>query len=232
MAEFLTTHGTIARIEQIISKARERIVLLSPYLRWSDILYQRLREADQLGIPIVFVYGKAELRPDQRKLLDKLEHLSLYFCASLHAKCYFNEQQMVISSFNLYEASEKNREMGIALERNESIYREAQLEAQSILAASQLKAGKPATLVEPPKPKCESVSPPARQRSPGKSGFCLRCAIAIPLNRNKPLCPDCYATWALFENPDFEEKFCHECGEPTRSSMRRPLCDRCFGSGF
>lgn len=232
MSEFLTTSNTLAHIELVITKAQERIVLISPYLRWSDNLYDRLREADKRDVQILFIYGKEELAPRERAKLDKLENLSLYFCSKLHAKCYFNEHHMVISSMNLYEPSEKNREMGIAVERTEFLFKEAQAEAQSILAASVLKAGKPVTLVEPYRPKRHAASSATQQRLADKSGFCLRCAATIPLNRSKPLCPDCFATWAFFGNSDFEEKFCHECGESTRSSMRRPLCDRCFNSGF
>lgn len=228
MAEFLTTLGTTARIEQIISKAQERIVLISPFVRWSDILFRRLREADERGIPVVFVYGKEELRADQRQLLDQLNHLSLYFCPNLHAKCYFNEQQLLISSLNLYEASERNREMGVVFLRHEAVYREAEAEARSILAASELKSGAPATFVEPPKIQRKIVPMETRERRANDCGHCVRCGGSIPLNRNEPLCAEHEASWAIWGNLDYGEKYCHLCGAETPTTKRYPLCEPCF----
>lgn len=47
MADFLTTNGTTTCIEELITKAKSRIVLISPYLKWSQILFERLVEADR-----------------------------------------------------------------------------------------------------------------------------------------------------------------------------------------
>lgn len=242
MAEFLTTHGTTAGIERIISKARERIVLISPYLRWSNILYERLVEADRRGIPIVFVYGKEDLRSDQQTLLDQLDHLSLYFCPNLHAKCYFNEQQMVISSLNLYEASERNREMGVAFSRNEAVYKDAVEEAQSILEASELQSGEPASLVQRPVPRAarqtsssfgEDRRPTSRSRGRADTGgFCIRCRDRIPLDRESPLCREDEEVWAVFGNWDYEEKYCHQCGAAVVTCKARPFCEQCFRASF
>lgn len=239
MAEFLTTHGTTARIEQIISKARERIVLISPYLHWSKILYERLVEADRRGIPIVFVYGDKALRSEQQTKLDQLDHLSLYFCPNLHAKCYFNEQQLIISSLNLYEYSERNnREMGVVFSRNEAVYKEAVEEVQSILEASELQSGESATLVDRPAASAarQSSAPFGDDRRPANrfrgradtGGYCIRCRDRIPLSPESPLCDEDEYIWAVFGNWDYEEKYCHKCGAEVATCKARPLCDKCF----
>jgi phosphatidylserine/phosphatidylglycerophosphate/cardiolipin synthase-like enzyme len=224
MADFLTTHATTAGIEELISRAQERIVLISPYLKWSRILFERLLEADRRGVQVVFIYGKKELAPEQRRRLDELTHLSLYFCENLHAKCYFNEKQLIISSLNLLEFSERNnREMSVRVLPAERAYKDAVIEANSIIEASRLERGDSVELV--------------RSRSSAKAmakvgivsdGFCIRCKKVVPADKERPFCYDCFLNWASWENWDYAEKYCHLCGAEVESSRRRPLCDRCL----
>jgi phosphatidylserine/phosphatidylglycerophosphate/cardiolipin synthase-like enzyme len=229
MAEFLTTHGTTARIEEVIARARERIVLISPYLRWSKILLERLVEADRRGVRVVFVYGKERLQPSQRVSLEQLQHLSLYYCANLHAKCYFNEDLLVLASLNLHEFSEKNnREMGIAFSRTDRVYRDAVREAHSIIEASQLERGDPVKLV--PDASRPRTSRDERSRADSSKGTCIRCGKEIPLNRSAPYCRDCFSSWVQWENYDYVERKCHKCGNEANTTMSRPLCEPCFSS--
>lgn len=223
MADFLTTHGTVACIEEIISKAQKKIVLISPYLKWSRLLFERLRDADQRGVPVVIVFGKQELAAEQRRLLGQLKHLDLYFCDNLHAKCYFNETQLIISSLNLHEFSERNnREMGVRVFASDVVYKDAVTEAQSIIQASVLDRGE-----GPP------VDPELRaqsgKRTSGKpDGYCIRCHKTIARDPDKPFCLECFGVWAGWENWDFEEQCCHVCGDDAETSRRKPLCQQCF----
>jgi hypothetical protein len=139
MPQFLTTSGTAHYIEDIIIRAKTELVLITPYLKLSRILFERLTEADAKGVKIKLVYGKSELRADEKKRLAALTHLELLYLENLHAKCYYNETTLIISSMNLYEFSEKNnREMGIALTLREdaNCFADALAEANSILTAA------------------------------------------------------------------------------------------------
>jgi len=119
MAEFLTTTGAEHYIEDIVSNAHNRLVLICPYLKLSKTWLERLRDADRRNVKIFIVCGKEELKSDVRKQLQQLKNLELFFFENLHAKCYFNEERMVITSWNMYDSShEKNREMGILLHAN------------------------------------------------------------------------------------------------------------------
>ena len=74
----------------------------------------------------------------------ELKHLGLYFCENLHAKCYFNENLMVITSMNLHEFSQtNNREMGVLIKREEEkdheLFMDAKNEADFIIHASETK---------------------------------------------------------------------------------------------
>jgi phosphatidylserine/phosphatidylglycerophosphate/cardiolipin synthase-like enzyme len=223
MADFLTTHGTVACIEEIISKAQKKIVLISPYLKWSRLLFERLRDADQRGVPVSIVFGKKELAPDQRRLLGQLKHLDLYFCDNLHAKCYFNETQLIISSLNLHEFSERNnREMGVRVFATDEVYKDAVNEAQSIIQASVMDGGEGGPVVTEPRAR-------SWERTAGEpQGYCIRCQRTIPRDPDKPFCLECFGVWANWENWDFEEQCCHVCGGDAVTSRRRPLCEDCY----
>ncbi|RFP66456.1 hypothetical protein D0N36_03670 [Hymenobacter lapidiphilus] len=139
MPQFLTTSGTSHLIENIIIKAKSDLVLITPYLKLSRILSERLAEANELGVKIKLVYGKSELRPRERQQLDMLHNLELLYLENLHAKCYHNESTLIVSSMNLYEFSEKNnREMSIVLTQRDDkeCFADALAEARSIIAAA------------------------------------------------------------------------------------------------
>src|ERR671914_2290247 len=137
MAEFLTTQGTAFHVERIITGARATLILVSPYLRLSKTLLERLQDAARRDVKTTLVYGKSSLNPEEEAALSRLDQLAVYFFENLHAKCYCNEQHLVITSMNLHEFSEKtNREMGVLFSSEEQVYKDAITEIQSILAAA------------------------------------------------------------------------------------------------
>src|SRR5688572_30369139 len=118
MADFLTTSGISYQIENIIVEAKNKLVLVSPFLQLSKTLFERLKDASNKGVAIKIIYGKDQLKPNEQDSLADLKNVELYFFENLHAKCYFNEAKMVITSMNMYEFSEKtNREMGVFIDR-------------------------------------------------------------------------------------------------------------------
>ena len=108
MAKFLNTSGTNFFLEELIKNAKERLILISPYLRLNDRIKELLEDKDRLKIDIRIVYGKSDLHPDEIKWMQKLDYVRLSFCKNLHAKCYLNEGECIISSLNLYEFSQVN----------------------------------------------------------------------------------------------------------------------------
>lgn len=140
MAEFITTQGASYQIEQIIKGAKQFVFLISPYLKFSKTFFERLELADSKGVGITIVYGKTDLSNSESNRLNSLKNLKIYYCHELHAKCYFNEEQMVITSMNLYEYSQvNNREMGISIRKSEdkTLYEDAFEEAQAIIRISE-----------------------------------------------------------------------------------------------
>lgn len=220
MAEFLTTSGTSHYLEKIIIEAKTEMTLVSPYLQISKILIERLKEASGNGIIINIIYGKDELNSNERKALGEINTLELYFSKNLHAKCYFNESKMIITSMNMYDFSERNnREMGILIDSkiDEDIYVKAIKEVKSILQFSRLEITQ---LGKAENFKKKSIS--------NVQGFCIRCEQAIFHNPTAPYCQTCYNSWSYWNNYNFEENVCHTCGDNTRATMGKPQCYSCY----
>ena len=251
MAEFLTTHATAYNIENIILNSKQKLVLVSPYLQLSRTFFNRLNDADERGVKTVLIYGKDELKPDESNQLGKLKNLSLFFCENLHAKCYFNEDNMVITSMNMYEFSEKNnREMGVLIRRQDDadVFKDAVREVQSIVKASAKEVSKSREYYQQATPALARDKKPTLTPIAEKSGiknilmdtlstilsgekldaYCIRCRDRLPFDQYRPLCDDCYWEWAEYENPYYTEKYCHSCGKKNKTTKDKPLCYSCF----
>ena len=235
MAEFLTTQGTAYHLENIIINANKWLILISPYLNITQNFLNRLQDADKRNVKICIVYGKDELKAEEKAKLQQIKNLSIRFCKNLHAKCYLNETSMIITSMNMYEFSEKiNREMGILINKENAadrkIYEDGMKEVKSILdsAASWAESKKesPTGIERFLKTIADTFSEVSANIP--TSGYCIRCHQAIPLDPEKPYCYDCYDSWADWGNPSYTENFCHACGRSYDSSMLYPLCRSCF----
>jgi phosphatidylserine/phosphatidylglycerophosphate/cardiolipin synthase-like enzyme len=229
MAEFLTTSGTSFYIEKIILESSRKLVLVSPYLKLSKILYERLKDSSIRGTRITIIYGKDELKPNEYNSLAELKNVSLYYFDNLHAKCYFNESMMVITSMNMYEFSEKtNREMGVLIDcvKDKELFEKAKMETESIIQSADF---------EQLKKQDRRSNAPAQGNNPasknsGVRGYCIRCETRIKLDPAKPYCADCYSIWANYSNPEYIETVCHQCGQFEKTSMAKPRCYTCFSN--
>lgn len=140
MAKFLNTTATNYFLEEIIKDAKDRLVLISPYLKLNDRIKELLADKDRLKIDIRIIYGKNELHPSEISWLNELTYVRTSFCKNLHAKCYLNEGKCIITSMNLYEFSQiNNNEMGIFLDKSDdsAAYKDAYEEVQRIIRISE-----------------------------------------------------------------------------------------------
>jgi phosphatidylserine/phosphatidylglycerophosphate/cardiolipin synthase-like enzyme len=140
MAKFLNTSATNYFLEELIKSASDRLILISPYLRINDRIKELLEDKNRLKLDVRVVYGKNELQPDEINWLRELAFVRTSYCRNLHAKCYLNEEQCIITSLNLYEFSQvNNNEMGVLISRSEDadLYKDAYEESQRIIRASE-----------------------------------------------------------------------------------------------
>ena len=140
MAKFLNTSATNYFLEELIKDAKDRLILISPFLRLNDRIKELLTDKNRLKIDVRIVYGKSELQPEEIAWLNELSYVRTSFCKNLHAKCYINEELCIVTSLNLYEFSQvNNNEMGVLFNRAEDaeLYRDAYEEAQRIIRISE-----------------------------------------------------------------------------------------------
>lgn len=230
MAEFLTTHGTSYHIENIIIEAKSKLTLVSPYLQISKTLFERLKDASNKKVLITIIFGKDELKPNERNSLAELKNVELYYFENLHAKCYYNETKMVITSMNMYEFSEKNnREMGVLIDRekDKELFEKAASETISIIQSSEQI---PLNKTNRSSNKITSTQNDYKYAKIKKviRGYCIRCEERIDYNPLKPYCSNCFSTWAQYENADYKENVCHKCGEYETTTMNKPECYDCY----
>ncbi len=121
MAKFLDTTGVSYHLQQLINKASDKLVLVSPYLRG-----QRTTEARPSRIvrpsksTFVSSMEKSELLPEESEWLNSARSIRLSFFKNLHAKCYLSESEAIVTSMNLYEFSQvNNAEMGIHVSKQD-----------------------------------------------------------------------------------------------------------------
>ncbi len=248
MARFLTTRGTTSEIERIINDAQDNLVLITPYIKIPDSLFQNLVAADKRGVKTTLIQRKSDLERDVQDQLRQLKHAKVYVLDNIHAKCYFNEQSMVITSLNLYDFSEQNnREMGVLATRqdDEEVFKEAVREAEMMVSLA-----KPydslQTISTQPSPKAgDKVKQTQRETKEGLGttllrgfadilldkvglgqGYCIGCKARIDFDEYKPFCLDCYKQWA--KNKAQKASYCHECGRAVTTNIHKPLCRPCF----
>lgn len=232
MAKFLTTKSVAAEIENIIINARTRIVLVSPYISISNIYIQNLKSMALKGVRIQFVFREKDLKQIEIDKLKTIPKLELYYNSELHAKCYFNESKMIITSLNLYDYSEKNnREFGVLVDKSEDnqMFQDAASEVGRIIEHSteiNIEKIKPIDLPKKKEVLIDEVFD--RDEFIDDSGYCIRCSDTIEFNPEKPMCYTCFKVWQQYEDPDYTEKFCHACGSNAKTSMNKPLDRKCF----
>jgi phosphatidylserine/phosphatidylglycerophosphate/cardiolipin synthase-like enzyme len=140
MAKFLNTSATNYFLEELIKEAKDRLILISPFLKLNDRIKELLADKNRLKIDVRIVYGKSELQPAEMSWIQDLTYIRTSYCKNVHAKCYLNESLCIITSLNLYEFSQvNNNEMGVLIRRSEDaeLYRDAYEEAQRIIRVSE-----------------------------------------------------------------------------------------------
>ncbi|WP_167611155.1 phospholipase D family protein [Maribellus sediminis] len=122
--QILGTTETSYNIERLIRNAEEILLIISPYLRITKRLKVELEDAFERCKENIIVYRENQLPTTEFKWLKTFPKLNLIPVENLHAKCYLNESEAIITSMNLYEYSQiNNHELGVhitALEESEN----------------------------------------------------------------------------------------------------------------
>lgn len=227
MAKFINTRKAVSEIEELIKNANERLILVSPYLKLSKDFKELLSYRNNKDRITTIIFGKQELNPDEMTFLQSLRFVILKYNESLHAKCYINDQKMIITSLNLYEFSmANNKEMGVLIDRNLAedvqLFEDAMREVEFIDTTSQRFD------LSTPKPKGSTIKIKEKKSVTtftNQTGYCIRTGIKIPFDLERPLSYDAYQIWNQFGDPDYQEKYCHFSGESSNgeTSVNKPI---------
>ncbi len=232
MAKFLNTTGVSYHLEELIKNTKDRLILISPYLQFTDRIKEHLSNLNIQKRDIRIVYRENKLQMDENNWLESQIGIRTSICKNLHAKCYLNENEAIITSMNLYEFSQmNNNEMGIYISKAQDLelYNAALEEVQRLLTISEeiRVTVKKVTASTPPKAehKVMEAKPIFTKSSDKENGYCIRTGVPIPFNVEKPMCYEAFKSWSKYSDPDYSEKFCHFSGEPSNgeTSVSKPI---------
>jgi hypothetical protein len=122
MAKFLETQTISSELLKLIKEAKDKIILISPYLKVNPQIQERLKTKSLSGTmsEIVMIYGKTELKNSELEWMKTIKDLKVIEKLNLHAKCYLNEDKAIICSMNLHDYSQQNNiEMGLMITKEQ-----------------------------------------------------------------------------------------------------------------
>ena len=225
MARFLDTRKCAAELSDLIRDSDTDLILISPYLQLSKDFRQLLAYRDDKGKNTTLIFRVPKLTSDDIDYFRVLRLVTLRCNEDLHAKCYANDEKMIITSMNLYEFSmDHNKEMGVFVDKNDPadarLFQDAFKEAQYITYTSRPYEYRPVTNAVPSA--ANGKTPKAAKKN---IGYCIRTGLEIPFNVVKPLSPEAYKKWNEFGNPDYPEKYCHFSGDLSKgeTSVNKPI---------
>ncbi len=232
MAEFLDTQGVSYYLKKLINNSNDKLYLISPYLQMNNQLKISLEDRHKFSIDIIIIYGKvSDINPDDSTWLQSMPGIKLLFHKDLHAKCYFNEKEAIITSMNLYMFSQQNNvEMGIYIskEKDEELYMQVATEVDRVKRGSEHRTIS-VQKVESKKTEMPNLKSDVRTESKitnsKQTGYCIRTGVEIPFNLEKPMCYEAFKSWNKFGDPDYPEKYCHFSCESSNgeTSVSRPI---------
>jgi len=215
MAKFLDTMEITSSLQRILKNAKDKVVLISPYIDICSRYKSLIEEKNENHVQVYIVWGKKKkqfkFNNEIKDWIKSMDYVEEIFNKDLHAKCYLNEKEAIITSMNLYEASQKNVEMGVLLTKKEDseAYDNLWEEVRRLIKN---------------KPNLIFIH---KKGTSKKEGFCIRCKEQIKLNPKIPLCKKCYKSWSKYSDKTYEEKFCHICSKENKSSLDKPICYSC-----
>jgi phosphatidylserine/phosphatidylglycerophosphate/cardiolipin synthase-like enzyme len=232
MAKFLNTTGVSYHLEELIKGTKDRLILISPYLQFTERIKEHLSNLNIQKRDIRIIYRENKLQLEENNWLESQLGIRTSLCKNLHAKCYINENEAIITSMNLYEFSQQNNnEMGILISKADDpdLYNAALEEAIRLLTISEeirvtVKKVTPEAILKPEK-KTLDAKQAHTKLTDKQTGFCIRTGVPIPFNITKPMSYEAFKSWSKYSDPDYAEKYCHFSGEPSNgdTSVSRPI---------
>ena len=252
MLELLYDEKVLPSIVELAEEAREQLVLISPYNDFSvtlrDVVEQTARRVSVIAI------CRSDQAQKEKAHLEWLIALGaeVLLVERLHSEIYMNESSAIVTSMNLLQGSAVNsKEIAFRVQDTENRKKIFNYVRQRLIATAELyepAASRPQSAKPSSKP--VATSAPQIPEKPDTAGlltiagkavfgaikrglngghaYCIRCESSISFDLGRPLCDECYDTWAYYSNRDYQEKYCHRCRREWQTSYARPLCRGCY----
>ena len=222
------SHGPVqADLIGLVDSSRRRLVLVSPYIDLWDLLIHSINRAAARGVEITLIARGGADADKHARALRRIESSLAFigFVERLHAKIYLNEEAAMLTSMNLVAGSALSTiEVSAFIEKRWAPKDYGQLRR---ICDALIETSKEDRLrTEPPKDEERSAGTRTGGRAP-KWGHCIRCSERLAFFLDLPLCPACHSSWQRFKNKDYEERYCHKCGEECATTFREPICEDC-----
>lgn len=125
MSDFYTGDKLNDLIEDVFLRAKKEIIIVSPYIKLDDQYKKVLDKAtEDHDVHLKLLIGKNEddiyrsISKDDLEYFKSHSNISILYEPKLHAKCYMNYNEAVITSMNLYDYSANNNvEAGVHLRK-------------------------------------------------------------------------------------------------------------------
>jgi phosphatidylserine/phosphatidylglycerophosphate/cardiolipin synthase-like enzyme len=219
ITSFLENHEVVDYIVKLVQNAKEKLIIITPYLNLNARMRGALNEAKSNGAKIT-VYYRLEERSKKKNDADIrffTENIGaeMVYIERLHSKLYLNETSAVMSSMNMVAGSQDDsQEIGIftiddrLLSQFNDYCKKMYKRQTNVAYVPEVKVSK----TKKSKPKTDS-------------GYCIRTGEKIPFNLKNPFNDKSFKSWNRFKNPEFKEKFCHFSGEETNgeTTYSRPI---------
>ncbi len=237
-----------------IENAKHQVIIVSPYIEPWPHLKDAIERARQRGVKFTLHFREDQVNKLKEKQVGKLFDKCIPV-PILHAKLYFFDDDIVMSSMNLHQYSQQSsKEIAVKLidPKQKAEVRRYLRERLTLTKpapgrgmSSETRTEKhssygkgtraPATDVKK-QPKASNIFLKAagslinalENTLLNDKGFCIRCGTEIDYDPGRPLCHACFQRWHMYGDPDYKEKRCHSCGKESKTSMNKPLCYDCY----
>lgn len=222
--ELLTAHHLPYRVVNIIENAQQFVVLVTAYLTSWTHLDHAIKATIARGVPITLVMRAPDgPQRDQKKRREEADDITklgvkVHFVERLHAKAYANEQEAIVTSFNLVSGSNESIELGVLIQDQHLV--DDLINKIRTYCPELSPLGKPAAQAK------AAATPVAKAV---ESAFCIGCGEARAFDGTRPMCLSCYRSSK--KGTDMERlprRACHACGKPGPGTLDRPICPECW----
>jgi phosphatidylserine/phosphatidylglycerophosphate/cardiolipin synthase-like enzyme len=199
------------QIQGIVTNASRWVVLVTPYVGLWVHLKNAMEEAVARGVTISFIVRAGEEKQVQELKWLREHKIRVFEAQNLHAKIYLNENDVLVSSMNIYGSSALNSlDYAMMVHNHEDEGRLREYVNHMI----------------------RKLTPPSRaaspMRKPAQMAFCIRDGNRMTFNASRPLCDKCFPKWARYKNMNYQESYCHSCGRSIETTFARPFCLDCY----